>query len=49
VNTVLREYDRVSLADLNALAHERLVPANRVVLIYVPPKKPASPTTTRVP
>jgi predicted Zn-dependent peptidase len=49
VNGVLREYDRVSLADLNALAHERLVPANRVVLIYVPPKRPASPTTTRVP
>ena len=49
VNTVLRDYDRVTLSDLNALAHERLVPTNRVVLIYVPPKKPASPPTTRVP
>lgn len=49
VNTVLRDYDRVSLADLNALARERLVPTNRVVLVYVPPKKPASPPTTRVP
>ena len=49
VNGVLREYDRVKLADLNALALERLIPANRVILVYVPPKKPASPTTTRVP
>ena len=48
VNTVLRDYDRVTLDDLNALAHERLVPENRVVLIYVPPK-PAAPPTTRVP
>jgi predicted Zn-dependent peptidase len=48
VNTVLREYDRVTLDDLNALARERIVPANRVVLIYVPAKKPASPTT-RIP
>jgi predicted Zn-dependent peptidase len=44
VNTVLRDYDRVTLDDLNALARERIVPANRVVLIYVPAKKPASPT-----
>jgi predicted Zn-dependent peptidase len=49
VNGVLREYDRVKLADLNALALERLIPANRVILVYVPAKKPASPTTTRVP
>ena len=49
VNTVLRDYDRVTLDDLNALARERLVERNRVVLIYVPPKKPASPPTTRVP
>ncbi|HEY3112820.1 MAG TPA: pitrilysin family protein [Gemmatimonadaceae bacterium] len=49
VNTVLGEYDRASLNDLNALARERIVPANRVVLIYVPPKRPASPTTPRAP
>ena len=49
VNGVLREYDGVRLADLNELARERLVPANRVLLVYVPPKKPASPTTPRVP
>ena len=42
VNTVLGEYDRVTLDDLNALARERLVPANRAVLIYVPNKKTAS-------
>ena len=49
VNGVLRDYDRVRLADLNELARERLIPANRVILVYVPPKKPASPTTTRMP
>jgi predicted Zn-dependent peptidase len=49
VNTVLGDYDRVTLNDLNALARERLVPTNRVILVYVPPKKPASPTTPRAP
>jgi predicted Zn-dependent peptidase len=49
VNTVLREYDRVKLADLNDLARERLVSANRAILVYVPVKKAASPTATRVP
>jgi predicted Zn-dependent peptidase len=48
VNTVLRDYDRVSLADLNALAHERIVAPNRVVLIYIPPKKPAPSAAPRV-
>ena len=49
VNGVLGEYDRVKLADLNALALERLIPTNRVVLIYVPPTKPAPQTPTRFP
>jgi len=49
VNTVLRDYDRVTLDDLNALARERIVDRNRVVLIYVPSKKTASTTTPRVP
>jgi len=50
VNTVLRGYDRVTLDDLNALARERVVERNRVVLIFVPPKKAvASSSTTRVP
>ncbi len=45
VNKVLAEYDRVTLDDLNALARERLIPANRAVLIYVPAKKTASADT----
>jgi zinc protease len=49
VNTVLRDYDRVTLDDLNALARERITERNRVVLIYMPTKKTASTTTTRVP
>jgi|GEM_PF-3862343 len=50
VNTVLGEIDRVTLADLNALARERLLPTNRVILVYVPVKKTASQTSsTRVP
>ena len=49
VNTVLRDYDRVTLDDLKALARERIVAPNRVVLIYVPPRKASSPATTRVP
>jgi predicted Zn-dependent peptidase len=47
VNRVLSSFDRVTLADLNALARERLVPTNRAILVFVPAKKPASPTTTR--
>jgi predicted Zn-dependent peptidase len=44
VNNVLGDIDRVKLADLNALARERLVPTNRVVLVFVPAKKTASET-----
>ncbi len=46
VNKVLGEYDRVTLADLNALARERLLPRNRVIAVYQPVKKPAAPTTS---
>jgi predicted Zn-dependent peptidase len=50
VNTVLRQIDRVTLDDLNALARERLVPTNRVILVYVPAKKTAGrASSTRVP
>jgi len=50
VNTVLGQLDRVTLDDLNALARERLVPTNRVILVYVPAKKTASQTSsTRMP
>jgi len=44
VNTVLGEIDRVKLADLNALAAERLVPTNRAILVYMPVKKTAAQT-----
>jgi zinc protease len=46
VNTVLADIDRIKLADLNALALERLVPSNRVILVYVPAKKTASETSS---
>jgi hypothetical protein len=42
VNTVLGDIDRIKLADLNELARERLVPNNRVILVFVPAKKTAS-------
>jgi zinc protease len=45
VNTILGDIDRVKLADLNALAQERLVPANRVILVFVPAKKTATETS----
>jgi zinc protease len=46
VNKVLGEIDRVTLADLNALARERLVSNNRAILVYVPVKKTASETVS---
>jgi zinc protease len=46
VNKTLSEFDRVTLADLNVLARERLVPANRVIAVYVPAKKPPTTTTS---
>lgn len=50
VNRVLGQIDRVTLADLNELARERLVTKNRAILVYVPAKKTASQTSaTRVP
>jgi zinc protease len=50
VNKVLGEFDRVTLADLNAVARERLVSTNRAILIYVPVKKTAALTSsTRTP
>jgi zinc protease len=51
VNKVLGEFDRVTLAELNAVARERLVPTNRAVLVYVPVKKTAAAETssTRTP
>jgi predicted Zn-dependent peptidase len=46
VNKMLDEIDRVTLNDLNAVARERLVPGNRVVMVYVPAKKPAGQTSS---
>jgi zinc protease len=49
VNKVLGEFDRVTLADLNAVARERLIPTNRAILVYVPAKKTAQTSSTRTP
>lgn len=46
VNTTLRDFDRVTLDDLNAVARERLIASNRVILVYVPAKKPAGQTSS---
>ena len=42
VNEVLAKMDAVTVPQLRALARERLVPSNRVVLVYVPATKPAT-------
>ncbi|HEV2016867.1 MAG TPA: insulinase family protein, partial [Gemmatimonadaceae bacterium] len=47
VNTVLGQIDRITVADLNALARERLVPTNRAILVFVPAKKSASQTSSK--
>ena len=44
VNTVLSAYDAVTVAQLKALIAERLIPKNRVRLVYVPAPKPAAAT-----
>jgi predicted Zn-dependent peptidase len=44
VNNVLAEYDAVTVPQLRALVKERLVPSNRVTLVYVPARKPAAGT-----
>jgi zinc protease len=49
VNKVLGEFDRVTLGNLNALAKERMIPANRVIAVYVPAAKPTQTSSTRTP
>ncbi len=44
VNNVLAELNAVTVPQLRALVKERLVPSNRVILVYVPAKKPAAGT-----
>jgi len=46
VNTRLAALDRVTMADVQALARERLVPANRVTLVFVPNRAPAAQPQT---
>jgi predicted Zn-dependent peptidase len=46
VNTVLGQIDRITVDDLNALAHERLVPENRLIMVYIPTKKTAEQTSS---
>jgi predicted Zn-dependent peptidase len=41
VNTRVAAIDRVTLAQVQALARERLVQNNRVILVYVPNRAPA--------
>ena len=45
VNTILADYDAVSVARLRSLAAQRMVPTNRVTLVYVPAKKAPSTGT----
>jgi predicted Zn-dependent peptidase len=47
INTQLAENDAVTVADLHAVLRERLVPTNRVVLVYVPAAaaQPSAPGT----
>jgi zinc protease len=46
VNTRLAAIDRVTLADVQALVRERMTPANRVVLVFVPNRAPAAQPQT---
>jgi predicted Zn-dependent peptidase len=46
VNTRLAAIDAVTLPQVQALARERLVPTNRVTLVYVPARAAAQPTTS---
>jgi predicted Zn-dependent peptidase len=45
VNTVLSNYDKVTVAQLKRLAAARLIPTNRVRLVFVPAPKAAAPST----
>ena len=45
VNRYLPDINAVTLAQLNALARERLVPANRVTVVFVPARKAPAPRT----
>ena len=42
VNSILSDIDKVTTAKVKSLIAERLVPTNRVTLVYVPAKKAAT-------
>src|SRR4029079_8072802 len=44
VNTVLSNYDAVTLAQVKKLIASRMIPSNRVRLVFVPAPKPAAST-----
>jgi predicted Zn-dependent peptidase len=48
VNRALSDFDKVTLSGLNALARQRMVPANRATFIYVPARKTAPPSASRM-
>ena len=47
VNTVLPRLNAVTVAEVNALARERLVPANRVIAVFLPVPKATPPASPR--
>jgi len=47
VNTVLPRLNAVTISEVNALARERLVPANRVTAVYLPVPKSTPPASPR--
>jgi zinc protease len=48
VNRALADFDKVTLSGLNALTKQRIVPANRATFIYVPARKTAPPSASRM-
>ena len=47
VNTILPQLNAVTVAQVNSLARERLVPANRVIAVFLPVPKATPPATPR--
>jgi zinc protease len=47
VNTVLPRLNAVTVAEVNALARERLMPANRVIAVFLPVPKATPPASPR--
>ncbi len=47
VNRVLSGFDATTLSQINALARERLIPTNRVTVVFLPVRKMTPPTKPR--